>query len=285
MNFTMIRGVLLLCVAGFAPASFTEMYGWDFGLRKRCLREGPRTRLVDDRQCSKEGSWTLGLHSESGYRTADQCPHFPFVNTATSPVTVVWSPTARGGWRVRIATDLINHEHVCGAGYFTWSVLMDQNPTANYPPPLETRWSGRVCFSRELHQGATRAIVGWQGWWNGAARCIEVGVYLDRWGVAWGDGYAVPTDHLDFVFIDGALFGFSPLPLDEDVDLAVDWGPIIRHCIDNGYIDALPADGPSATAACYVGYELHNWAATNAGRASMEIEEFRIARSPKSAHP
>lgn len=271
-----VRLAVAVC-AGLLPAAVAPaQYGWDPGMHRRCLVEGPRTYEIEISDCSGAGRWTLGLHSESDYGPGGQCPALPHVNEASGPVQVRWEPNRDGGWAVGIETDLAGRAHPCGKGYFTWTVLMDQNSSAVYPEPLATRLRARVRFDCELAQAAARAIAGWQGWWNGKAHSIELGLYVEHWGVRWGEDYAIRAPGIDFVFVDGAAFGLAPLPKGEEVEVVVDWGAVLRRCLARGDLEPIPPGAPAATMACYVGYELHNWAETGAGRAGMRIRDFRI---------
>ena len=276
-----------------SKAAQTQPYGWDYNLTKRCVKStnsSAANYFQDNSQCDSSGkNWTVAAQSEKTYETGS-CPgptnqSFP-INAAGSPLLMDWlshtDELGRSNWSVNLKTDLSATSHPCGAGYFTWYVLMDHlvHSGGPFPRPDQLSFSATVNFNDYTPNGATRAIAGWQGFWDGKARVIE----LTFQGTNWGDNYPnepdivdyLNTSSLQFVHMDGRALGILT-PKEVDTKLNIDWTNIIKNLVSRGYLEA-PSAGweNTVTTAVYVGHESHNWAASQSVISSLWVTNFRI---------
>lgn len=259
--------------------------GWDPGIFKKCGRSAPPGALVVpyniSENCDSSGNfWQIGFRSENSYNSAG-CNNFD-ISSASTPIKFDWSRRADNGYNVQILTDFNTKTHPCGANFFNWLVFMDQNSFFPYPKPDKLATTYRLWYDSLLPQGvnggASRVIVGWQGFWDGKAREIEMSVYLEGWGDADPDPRVVTTLNvpgLQYVHAYGGPYDLL-ISKGQDKDLFVNWGQVINNLIASGYLDR-PSDwNNTATAGIWAGVETNNKTASQSIQSNLQIKDFRV---------
>ena len=270
-------------------------WGWDSNLTHRCLQSPGAPGTVNFYQevvdCPVPGKrWTVAVQSEQSLGAS--CPgptnqSLPINPAGGGILGLGWLPhvdeLGRANWSVNLKTDLSAHAHPCGAGHFTWYVLMDHTGHGGgpFPRPDRTVVSATVNLNDFTPHGATRFIVGWQGYWNGKARSVELTVQ----GANWGDAHADPdivnvinNATLQFVHMDGQ--GMSPqrvVPRNVETTLIIPWHQIVQDLVSRKILDA-PSGGwtQTSTTAIFIGHETNNWQASESAIASLWVTNLRV---------
>lgn len=272
-----------------------QAWGWDYNLTQRCVKStnpNAENYYSDTSGCLVPNkNWTVAVQSEKALGAS--CPgvvnqSLP-INQPNGPLSLKFVPHVdefgRKNWSVNLTTNLSNNSHPCGEGYFTWFVLMDHiaHGGGPFPRPDEIAFSATVNFNDFTPNGATRAIVGWQGWWDGKARSIEITFQ----GSGWGDNYPSEPDvfnyinnsSLEYVSLDGKVWGITAPKLVDTV-IKVNWSEIIKNLVSRGFLQA-PSNGweKTQTTAVYIGHESNNFAVSNSVVSSLWVTNFRIRKS------
>ncbi len=271
--------------------------GWDYNLTKRCAKSvDPQGQnyFEDLTDCSMNGNWTVAVESEKTLSAS--CPGPPnqsfLINGVNSPVKLDWlshiDELGRNNWSINLNNDFIHNTHPCGAGHWTWYVLMDNvlSTGGSLPRPDKITSSATISVTHIVHNGAIRALISWQGWWDGKARAIEI--YLVK--ANWGDNHPDPdiinvlnTSYLQAVDIDGSAIGISITPnTGNSQTVSVNWYQIITNLISRGLLTA-PSAGweNTATSAVSVGNEVNNWTDTDAALVDMWVTNFRVEQADR----
>lgn len=269
----------------------TLPFGWDYNLSRRCVKStapGSANYFEDTTQCNPDDrNWTVAVQSERELGVS--CPgpvnqSLP-INTSDSPLSLQWTPhideVGRANWSVNLTTDLSAQSHPCGAGYFTWYVFMDHigHNGGPLPNPRTISLAATVNFNDFTPVGATRAIAGWQGFWNGKARSIEVNMVSTNWGDAHPDPdivNVIDNEAFQFVNMDGPAMGLG-ISKNVDTPIRIDWYRIIQNLIDRGIFPApIGGWGQGVSTAVFLGHETNNLATAQSAISSMWLTNFRI---------
>ena len=291
---TACSGSTPYCSNGACVQGQTQLkpYGWDYDLTKRCIKStnpSAANYYQDLTDCSSEvKSWTVGIESEKSLTASCPGPEaqsFP-INSPGSPVTMQWANhTSELGknYAVNLHTDFSSITHPCGAGYYTWYAFMDhaQNNGGPYPLPNAVVLNVVVNYNDYTPNGNTRAMVGWNGFWDGKTREIELAFYQSP---SWGDSYPndpevvnyLNTPTLQYVHVDGKAWNLSVTKL-KDTQLKVEFYKIIQSLISKGYFET-PSSGwqSTSTSAVWVSTETYSASSSNSVIASLWFTNFRV---------
>lgn len=266
--------------------------GWDPGIYKKCARSNYSSTtgsLATDyavrEECTDdERSWLVALHAEKSYAPEDQCVHQFDISDSESPISVTWHKESDDSWAVRLFSDFSAKTHPCGDGYFNWLIFSDQNSQQVYPRPdkllvkYKFWYDNYLPYGNGTQNGAARVIAGWQGFWDGKVREVEVSLNLEGWGDAHSDPRVVAlldNDNLDYVHVDGAYYGLV-LAKNSDQEIVVNWSDIIADLVQAGYLDSPSNLEQTATGAVWAGIETNNKTASNSIITNLYIKDFRI---------
>jgi len=266
--------------------------GWDFNLTHRCVKSphpDKENYYQDTADCPiVDKNWTIAVESEKDALLAS-CPgpvnqSFP-INVGGSPLTLKWlshQSELGDNWSVNLKTDLSTNTHPCGSGYFTWFVFMNHlgHGGGPLPRPNEVVFSATVNFNDFVPDGHTRAIAGWEGWWDGKARAVE----LDFQGTGWGDNYPddpavvnyIDNDRTEFVTVDGSAYGIY-IQKFTDTEIKIEWITILEDLILRGFLKA-PSGGweNTSTYNIFLGHETKNNQPDNSVVADLWFTNFRV---------
>lgn len=202
---------------------------------------------------------------------------------------MTWVPhtdeLGRQNYSVNLKTDFNGTTHPGGPGYFTWFVLMDHvgHGGGPLPRPDQLTFSATASYNDFVPNGSTRALAGWQGWWDGKAHSIEINFVSQGWGDAHPDPdivNVINTSAVQFVDMDGAAMGIT-IPRSQDTILKIDWSKIIKNLVSRGFFDA-PSGGwaNTATQAVFIGTEVKNDTASNSVISDLWFTNFRVEDTP-----
>ena len=275
--------------------------GWDYGLKH-----------WDYRYAFKH-SWMVAVQSEKEL-SGGSCPGKTNIsfepNLLDSPVTLdkIKGPD---GYSINLKTDLYNHAHPCGSGYFTWTTWHDHighgggyaegdGKDGKLPRPDKLVTSVRAYYQHWLPDAAARGIIAFQGYWedaeypNGRSHLIEISTLSDNWGDA--DPFPsiveeVDRDHLEYVHVDGEqippdvvsdMSEYHPhLVVGSEVQIQVDWLPLMDHLIGIDRLEnPIPQGGDrwanTVSQSVFIGHELNNFSDDAAGVCDLWFRDFRV---------
>lgn len=290
-NLIFTFAIILLIIASVQKTNAFTPNGWDYNLTKRCVTSphpGAANYYEDTLQCTTPNkSWNIAVQSEKADGVS--CPgptnQSFMVNDQDSPVSLQWLPHTdefgNNNWSVCLQTDFNQKSHPCGEGYWTWYVFMDHLGHNGGPLPKvkNTFFSATVNFNDFTPSGATRAFAGWQGFWDGKARGIE----LSFASTNWGDGHPDPDivtyvklpDGSEFINMDGGPLGITVEKL-KDTKVEVDWAEIVANLVSRGLLETPINWEEAITTAVWLGTETNNFQATNAISATLWFTNFRV---------
>jgi len=280
----------------FSPTnSFATNTGWDYDLTKKCVKtidkNTPQTYFEDTTQCTTgDKNWTLGIQSEKdlGQTCFGINGQSLAVNQENSLLSINWIPHTNefnnSNWKVDLTTDLVTKTHPCGAGKFTWYVLMDH--TGHHGGPLANPQNISSSIDLTVNtdnssNNATRALVAWGGWWDGKLHEIEMNFYISD---KWGDNdpqpdiiTSVKNSDMEFISMNSRV---SPWNIyinpNETKNINIKWIDVINSLISRGYMTTPVGGWNNATSVVvYVGTEVNNFTATNAGKTTLSVTNFR----------
>lgn len=285
----LVTGILSFLT--FTNTIYAANSGWDYNLTKRCAKSPYPDKpnyYQDTTQCDTSNkNYTIAVQSEKelGISCSGVANQSLPINQPGSPLSIDWIPHsdefANQNWQVNLSTDFITKSNPCGANHFTWYTLMDHVAHNGGPFALPNNLSTSVSakLSQDNPNGATRAFLGWQGYWDGKSHGIEINFFhTDNWGDADSQPdiiTSIKNPTLEFISMDGRTLGLN-LNLGETKMLYVKWVDIIQSLITRGYLTA-PSGGwnNSTSTAVYIGTEVNNFTSTNAAKTILSITNFR----------
>lgn len=269
--------------------------GWNYNLTKRCVKSplpGLPNYYEETPQCDSTPFpglpthyWTVAVSSE--FKDGSVCPEPAaqsfLINGQGSPVTLGWFPHTdefgNTNWAVNMKTDLYNYQHPCGGNHFNWYAFMDHTDLGGgpLPNPDRLRFSAVVNFNDYLLNGASRALVEFNGYWAGKPRYVDVAFCRTNWGDNYPDDPMIyelrDTPQMTYISVRGSYFGIE-IPKGVDSLVSVNWGVVLSALINAGHLVAF--DGHPETHMAGISHETHNWSATGSAVSDMWFTNFRI---------
>jgi hypothetical protein len=279
--------------AGAERSSAQTHFGWDYNLTHECVNSvgtpDSENYYADHTDCPVSGKhWLIAVESEAGL--SQSCPgpidqSLPINQNGI--LTLEWLPHVdefgNHNWKVHLKTDLINHSHPCGGGYFTWYPFGD--PSGPFPTPDKTNLSATINYSDSTPNGASRCFLYWSGFWNGKDHNIEINLAETNWGTNPNlpPGYLLVFNDAaqEYVNVDGSYVGLT-IPKNQDVTFNVHFWPLIQEMIRQGFFTAPtdPSSGAWGTGGMDFGTEANNFAASNSVAADLYVTNFRVTAAP-----
>ncbi len=188
--------LVFLVFWGTTPA-YAANSGWDYNLTKRCAKSPYPDKpnyYQDTAECDASNkNWTIAVQSEKelGVSCQGVANQSLPIDQPGGPLSLEWIPHTdefgNKNWQINLSTDFITKTNPCGTNHFTWFTLMDHVSHNGGPFALPNNLSTSVIakLNQDNPNGATRAFLGWQGWWDGKSHGIEINFFhTDNWGDA-----------------------------------------------------------------------------------------------------
>jgi hypothetical protein len=310
MKYTRFFGFVLIAALITAVLPFpkhaaqaaSKPSGWDFGLTKQCVRSplpGQTNYYEDLSGCGSDTSksYVVGSQAEvdgglwNGEGTGPASQMFG-INVPRSPLSLRWADISNGRKSATFTTNFDANTAAVKAGVFTWFALLDHEHGRGGPIPrvdqLQTK--ATVTYNPKMSAGASRAFVGWQGFYNGLPYQVELNFHItDNWGdnfpqypevvdmFNWPAGSQGKFLNLDarYINIPGLQSQMTVQP-SSPTTLTIEWNRIIPYLIDRGFLPPIPGNDYANTdsTSSFIGTEVRTDAAMNAGNVALTVSNF-----------